>query len=104
MQSSAGAGVLTVFDAQDDVSEVEPSLLLAEGLLTGHLHHRPVGKRDSSSELCTRALTPLLGECVLHHHVPAQRARLPKGFGCWAQDGGVSILSGHGDVLVIELG
>ena len=40
--------VLTVLNAQDDVSEVEPCLLLAEGLLTWYLHDRPVRKSESN--------------------------------------------------------
>jgi len=39
--------VLTVLNAQDDVSEVEPSLLLAEGLVTWYLHDRPVQKKSN---------------------------------------------------------
>lgn len=32
---------LTVLNSQDDVSEVEASLLLSEGVVCRHLHHRP---------------------------------------------------------------
>lgn len=53
--------VLTVLDAQDDVSEVEPGLVLAEGLLAGHLHHRPVGRREGSKSFAKRQQHSLLG-------------------------------------------
>lgn len=35
---------LTVLEAQDDVPEVEASLLLWEGLVAGHFHDWPVRK------------------------------------------------------------
>lgn len=53
--------VLTVLDAQDDVSEVEPRLVLAEGLLAGHLHHRPVGRREGSKSFAKWQQHSLLG-------------------------------------------
>lgn len=91
LQSTASAGVLTVLDAQHDVSEVEPSLLLAEGLLTGHLHDRPVGKRDSSSVLCSMAVTPLAAGVCSPSPRPSTEGQAPKRL--WVpvtQDGGVS--------------
>lgn len=95
--------VLTVLDAQDDVSEVEPRLLLAEGLLTGHLHDRPVGNRDSNSVLSTGAPTPLAGG-VCSPSCPSTEGQPPKGSGAVTQEGGVSVLAGRADALVTELG
>lgn len=38
------AGLLTVFHAEDDVSEVEATLLLSEGDVRGDLHHWASGQ------------------------------------------------------------
>lgn len=51
--SGAGSPLLTVLKTQDDVPQVETSLLLGEGLVTGHFHDRPMGRagrRDVSPE------------------------------------------------------
>lgn len=40
----AGCPALTVLEAQDDVPQVEASLLLREGLVTGHFHDGPMEK------------------------------------------------------------
>ena len=40
----AGSPSLTVLKAQDDVPQVEASLLLGEGLVAGYFHDRPVGR------------------------------------------------------------
>lgn len=43
--SPSGQAVsLTILEAQDDVPQVEASLLLREGLVAGHFHDGPVGK------------------------------------------------------------
>lgn len=49
----AGSPLLTVLKTQDDVPQVETSLLLGEGLVAGHFHDRPMGRagrRDVSPE------------------------------------------------------
>jgi hypothetical protein len=40
---------LTVLEAQDDVPEVEASLLLWEGLVAGHFHDWPVREEGGGS-------------------------------------------------------
>lgn len=40
----AGSPSLTVLKAQDDVPQVEASLLLGEGLVAGYFHDWPVGR------------------------------------------------------------
>lgn len=71
--------VLTVLDAQDDVSEVEPGLVLAEGLLAGHLHHRPVGRREGKvSPLQNGSNTHCWGfRLILHHFGPSSEGWAP---------------------------
>lgn len=46
----AGSRSLTVLEAQDDVPQVEASLLLRQGLVAGHFHDRPMGRRGRGAQ------------------------------------------------------